>query len=266
MQASGDFNAWWIEEGSGQREGPRCPWAVCLSRFCNAATYFLWWLDEFHGLALMPQEIEIEVWSFSFPLTDWLITVFWGSYWILTAFLCLKMHEHAGWPQLLSSEIINEIVRQTQIPTAVKLAFHVLVDPVSKTAVEWGLPSLIWLAFSISTTVGLLQVRRFSASSSVHIYVAICRHMSPLSWSSHGFPTLKVRDSSRPRSPPPPWHPASVAHGCFWASGPWASFFGLPQGSGGTWLNFRCPENGCWRESQKCELHVTPIFWFENVM
>jgi hypothetical protein len=46
------------------------------------------------------------------------------------------MHEHAGWPQLLSSEIINEIVRQTQIPTAVKLAFHVLVDPVSKTAVE----------------------------------------------------------------------------------------------------------------------------------
>ena len=46
------------------------------------------------------------------------------------------MHEHAGWPQLLSSEIINEIVRQTQILTAVKLAFHVLVDPVSKTAVE----------------------------------------------------------------------------------------------------------------------------------
>ena len=87
--------------------------------------------------------------------------------------------------------------------------------------------------------------RRFSASSSVHIYVAICRHMSPLSWSSHGFPTLKVRDSrKRPRSPPPPWHPASVAHGCFWASGPWASFFGLPQGSAGTLLNFRCPENG----------------------
>ena len=39
FQASGDFNAWWIEEGSGQREGPRCPWAVCLSRL-NATLIF----------------------------------------------------------------------------------------------------------------------------------------------------------------------------------------------------------------------------------
>lgn len=162
------------------------------------------------------------------------------------------MHENAGWPQFLSSEIINEIVRQTHFPTAVKLAFHVLVDPVSKTAVEWGLPSLIWLAFSKSTTEGLLQVQSTFFGIIFGPYIYICRHMSPLSWSSHGFPILKVRDSrKRPRSPPP-WHPASVAHGCFWAS-PWASFFGLPQGSVDVMI-FGVPKTGA-SESQKCELH-----------
>ena len=32
IEASGDFNAGRIEERSGQREGPRCPGAVRLSR------------------------------------------------------------------------------------------------------------------------------------------------------------------------------------------------------------------------------------------
>lgn len=172
------------------------------------------------------------------------------------------MHENAGWPQFLSSEIINEIVRQTHFPTAVKLAFHVLVDPVSKTAVEWGLPSLIWLAFSKSTTEGLLQVQStfFGIIFGPYIYI----YMSPYVAIELIKPWLSNFESQG-QSKTTPFAAAmtsrirgsrmllSVALGIvLWAS---------PRQRGR--YDFRCPENGCFRIPK---MRTTPIFWFENLI